>query len=232
MPDFDPPFYALIAQTLIFIAVWAALDRYVTLTGPISYARLLTSINSRLYSFASLILLYLILSPSHEELARYLFHASKFYEYIDILNVRAGGGAIDLHFGFHHLTTPYFTFFRVLQHSEGWRLIAGINTFHHVLMYAYFGGASFLRPILDVTGSAQLVTGLGGDLWILRQKIQAGNETLWPNIFGIGLFFTYLCLWVRDIKIRREGKAPRKRSRSPLSKPSGSEISGLSDFVH
>ncbi len=209
MSDSNLASYLLVAQTLLFLGAWAVLDRRVKKHGPIPGMQRVTLIHNRIYALLSLIILVFIASPAHEQTARYLFHASKFYEYLDILSVCAKGATINLHFGFHHLSTPYFTFFRVLQHSQGWQLIAAMNALHHVLMYAYFGGAGFIRPLLDVTGSAQLIGGLGGDLWILGRKMQAGNDAIWPNLFGIGLFSIYLVLWVREIRTRdREHTAP------------------------
>jgi hypothetical protein len=35
---------------------------------------------------------------------RYIFHASKIYEYADIFNVLAAGGVVNVHFGIHHFT--------------------------------------------------------------------------------------------------------------------------------
>ena len=110
----------MLLQSGLFIAIWTALHVFVTLHGPLPVFRKITTLNSRLYSLLSLLLLALTLTPSLDETARKWYHISKFYEYIDIINVRASGGAISLHFGFHHLTTSYFTFFRVLQHHYRW----------------------------------------------------------------------------------------------------------------
>lgn len=198
--------HLMLLQTTIFVAAWVVLKRYVSKNGPISQARTFTKINSWFYSVASFGLMVLALSPSRDTEARRLYHLSKFYEYVDILGVLAGGGAIDLHFGFHHLTTPYFTFFRVLEHGQGWQIFGAANTFHHVLMYAYFGGASFLRPLLDTTGFVQLLAGIATDLWIVYRDIGSSEELVWPNLFGAGLLSTYLVLWFRDLKIRRISK--------------------------
>ncbi|OAQ92351.1 NADPH2:quinone reductase [Purpureocillium lilacinum] len=195
--------YLMILQTLVFVAAWGAVGRYVETRGPIASVRSITLLNSRFYSLASAALLALILlAPAYQDTARLLFHASKFYEYIDVLGVRAAGGEIDLHFGFHHLTTPYLTYFRVLHHHEGWRIVAGLNTFHHVLMYAYFGGAAALRSALPVTGTLQLVAGIAGEAWMLTRKTMHDEVPLWPNAFTLGLLSTYLVLWIRDLRMR------------------------------
>lgn len=200
------PAYAyllMVLQSAAFVALWAALHRHVSWHGPISHARTFTGLNSRLYSAASLALTTLILSPSHDSLARGLFHASKFYEYVDVLSVRAAGGEIDLHFGFHHLTTPWLTFVRVVRHSDGeWRTFAALNAFHHVLMYAYYGGAGILRPVLLVTGTVQLVAGMAAETWSIWNRLGSGEGLLWPNAFGLGLLSTYLVLHVRDLRIK------------------------------
>lgn len=187
-------------QTAAFVFVWAVVHNRVARHGPIAAARKVVLLNSWFYSLASTVLLALILNPEHEETARKLYHASKFYEYIDILGVRASGGAIDLHFAVHHLTTPYLTYVRVLHHSQGWRVVAALNAFHHVLMYAYFGGVGFLRPVLPVTGTIQLLVGLGGEAWVLWKKRVGGDQLLWPHEFVLCLLSIYLVLWVRDLR--------------------------------
>ncbi|KAF7554555.1 hypothetical protein G7Z17_g2858 [Cylindrodendrum hubeiense] len=193
----------MVGQTIIFVATWIAIDRYVSQHGPIAQARNLTLINSWVYSAASFALLFFILSPYHDETARRIYHASKFYEYVDVLGVRAGGGVIDLHFGFHHLTTPYLSYVRVTLHSDGWWVLASLNTLHHGLMYAYFGGAGFLRRALEGTGTMQLAVGIGGEAWMLWGRLGKENQAVWPHAVGLGLLGAYLVLWVRDVRMRR-----------------------------
>ncbi|KAI3318130.1 hypothetical protein HD806DRAFT_325154 [Xylariaceae sp. AK1471] len=205
----ENPLLLLILQTLIFVFAYLAISHHITHHGPIPGARTANKLHSRIYSAISAVLLYLTLSPHHEDTARTLYHVSKFWEYIDVLTVRAGGGSIDLHFGFHHLTTPYLTFFRVLHNSEGWRTFAALNTAHHALMYAYFGGAGFLRPLLDFTGCAQLVVGIGVEARLLWSG-ETDEEHIWPHIFAAGLLSSYLVLWAREMRmrynLRRHGK--------------------------
>lgn len=199
----------MIVQTAAFATAWLALHRYVTTHGPIPSARRLIFLNSWIYSAASLILLILICLPQHEDLARYLYHASKFYEYVDILGVRASGGDIDLHFGVHHLTTPYVTYVRVLHHSDGWWIVGALNALHHAFMYAYFGGAQSLRAVLPVTGTAQLVVGLVGESWVLWRKRENGEMPQWPHVFVLVLLTVYFVLWVRDLKARSKMQAEK-----------------------
>ncbi|KAI0458245.1 hypothetical protein F5B21DRAFT_460324 [Xylaria acuta] len=192
----------MVLQSLCFITVWLVIDRRVSHHGPISGARALNRVHSCVYSAVSAVLLYLTLSTNHDSTARTLYHISKFWEYIDVLTVRAGGGCIDLHFGFHHLTTPYLTFFRVLRNSEGWRTFAALNTAHHTLMYAYFGGVAFLRPLLDFTGCVQLVIGIGVEARVLWSR-EAHELQVWPHVFAAGLLGSYLVLWAREMRMRR-----------------------------
>lgn len=191
----------MLLQSLVFISCWSAVSRYVSSNGPIPHARTLIWLNSWLYAAASLALLAAINSPYQDE-ARYLYHYSKFYEYIDILLVRGTGGSIDLHFGFHHLTTPYLTHFRVRQHSQGWQVFASLNALHHAFMYAFFGGAGAFRRVLPYTGTAQLVVGILNELFVLRQSEEA-HLPQWPNVCTILLLSAYLVLWVRDLRARR-----------------------------
>ena len=190
----------MILQTICFITTWLFIDHHVTRHGPIPGARTLNKAHSCVYSALSAILLGLItLSPDDDETARTLYHLSKFWEYIDILTVRAGGGSIDLHFGFHHLTTPYLTFFRVLRDSEGWRTFAALNTAHHALMYAYFGGAGFVRPVLDLTACVQLVIGIAAEGYVLW--FRGTNEVrVQPHVFSAALLTSYFFLWAREMR--------------------------------
>lgn len=194
----------MLLQTALFILAWRYLHDYIRTNGPIRGASRVTKINSILYAIASLALLILILSPSHESVAQQLYHASKFYEYVDIFNVRASGGIIDLHFGFHHLTTCYLTFIRVIHNSEGWKPFAALNAFHHSLMYAYFGGVQFPRPVLPWTGALQLIVGMAADIWVMKGKLEAGEGDVWPNVVSGCLLAAYLVLSTRELLMRRE----------------------------
>lgn len=145
--------FLMTVQTLLFAVAWATIHFRVKAGGPIAGAQEFTRWNNRVYSVASLLLLCIIQLPHYSDTAKRIYHYSKFYEYIDILGVRSSGGMIDLHFAVHHLTTPYFTYFRVLQHSDGWQIVASLNALHHVFMYAYFGGIASARRLLPVTGT-------------------------------------------------------------------------------
>lgn len=207
-----PTMILMPCQSALFITLWLAIRHHVTRHGPIPGARTFTRINSWFYAIVSLGLLLITLSPSHDLVARRLYHGSKFYEYIDILNVTASGGEIDLHFGVHHLTTMYLTYTRVLHHSDGWRNFAALNTAHHVLMYAFFGGAAWVRPALPWTGAMQLLVGIATDFWVGRRKMGKGEE-VWPNFVGGGILATYFALFLRDLDLRRrEGLEKRKES--------------------
>ncbi|KAI9163681.1 hypothetical protein HJFPF1_05303 [Paramyrothecium foliicola] len=199
-------------QTNLYLSCWLMIRLYVSRHGPHSQARRLNKVNNWFYSAASLILFCIIITTSQEQLARKLYHYSKFYEYIDVFGVQAGGGFIDLHFGFHHLTTPYLTFVRVLNHGDGWKFFAALNSFHHFLMYAFFGGFSRLRSVLLVTGFLQLVIGIAQEWRVIHWKAGRGEE-IWPNVVSSCLLGTYLVLWVRDLALRhREPEAAKADS--------------------
>ncbi|CAI4213942.1 unnamed protein product [Parascedosporium putredinis] len=163
-------------QTIAFAFVWRALHNYVDKNGPIRGASTVTKINSIFYAFVSLaLMIFLIYRPEGDATSRYAYHYSKFYEYVDILNVRASGGAIDLHFGFHHLTTCYLTWARTAHNYNGWKPFAISNTFHHAIMYAYFGGWELPRPILPWTGALQLIIGMIADALVIQEKWTDGS---------------------------------------------------------
>jgi hypothetical protein len=163
---------SVFVSTLTFTSFAVATKLSIHLFGPHPQARACTKLHSQTYSLFSSLFLLLILaslfSPALDRLARYTFHLSKTYEYVDILLVLACGGSINLHFAIHHLTTPYLTLFRVLPEqpvSQGSQLFVGLNALHPILLYAYLGswtaGASVKR-VLPWTQRVQL---LGGVLW-------------------------------------------------------------------
>lgn len=202
-------------QTAIFILTWTAIHRHVSLHGPFPLAARINRIHNRLYSTLNILLVLLILlsreGTSHDLLARRIYHLSKFYEYTDVLAVRASGGIINLHFAIHHLTTPYLTLVRVLHNSEGWKIGAAFNVFHHVIMYAYFGGVSTLRGLLPWTGTAQLVGGLLVEVMVVREKMERKSGRVWPNFVAGGLGCVYFCLWVRElVQMRDEGRREKE----------------------
>lgn len=202
---------SVVMSTVIFVSVWIAVAQHTRQRGPNTAARLLIKANSYFYSFVSLLLfLYIVQSKSTKEWsnsgAGYLYHLSKFWEYIDIILVTATRGTIDLHFAFHHLTTPYLTYVRVIRYAEGgtWKGFAALNTLHHVLMYAFFGGWNFLRPALPFTGCLQLVAGILVEIWEIQRKFTKTekNDGIWPHLVTGGLLACYLILFIRDLRMR------------------------------
>ncbi|PKS12305.1 hypothetical protein jhhlp_001605 [Lomentospora prolificans] len=192
----------MLAQTAVFSAIWQALHSHVKQSGPIRGASTVTKINSIFYAFASLAMMILVIvRPEIDATSRYIYHYSKFYEYVDILNVRASGGAIDLHFGFHHLTTSYFTWIRTIHNYAGWKAFAIANTFHHTIMYGYFGGWQLPRPILPYTGALQLIIGMIADGMVVKEKLENGGP-IWPNIISSSILLTYLILSTRELRMR------------------------------
>jgi hypothetical protein len=213
----------MLLQSALFITTWRLIHVRVSTKGAFPVARKINKIHSRIYSIVSLFLCYLALSPHYRnsEIARQLYHVSKFYEYIDILTVRAGGSQIDLHFGFHHLTTPYLTYFRVLKDAraggddDGWWIFAALNTAHHALMYAYFGGTSFVRPVLDFTGCVQLVVGIAVEAWVLRSReLGIFSAEGRPHVFAAALLGSYFCLWAREMRMRRIARQAQVKEKS------------------
>jgi hypothetical protein len=156
---------------------------------------------------------------------RLIYHVSKIYEYIDIFNVLAVGGEVNTHFWVHHFTvrlrlfppfpskpisssinilkTPYLTYSRVILHPIGWKLFAVLNTFHHSIMYAYFGGMAIFSDVLPWTGSLQLVLGLWGELFVVWSGC-GGREGLWASGVAVGLLGTYGVLFAGDLRGRGE----------------------------
>lgn len=187
----------VLTSTIIFVPTSLLLHHYIRTHGPLPGASTAIKLNSRLYAIISLYLLLSIalpasLTPSplpklflsngqNDSYQRTAYRLSKLYEYVDIFNVLAAGGAVDLHFAFHHLTTPYLTLFWVvpdLPSTRGWSAFAALNCAHHVLMYAYFGGVavSWTRPMLPWTGVLQLMVGICVEVELLTEELGRGRQ--------------------------------------------------------
>jgi hypothetical protein len=118
---------ALVTTSILSFILSRAIISRVRKNGPIPYAPKVIKYNSYTYSIFSLFLCMgvaasiwdeisrtsdpsikaLICSSSSSEFdrkLRYLYHASKIYEYVDIFNVLAAGGVVNAHFAIHHFT--------------------------------------------------------------------------------------------------------------------------------
>jgi hypothetical protein len=113
--------------TLLFLSFALLIKLRVKKAGPFHYAGTILKYNSLIYSFFSFCLFLGILStvplssspqsfkiaicnspppnpsPLDKKLAL-IFHYSKIYEYVDVFNVLAMGGHVNVHFWFHHFT--------------------------------------------------------------------------------------------------------------------------------
>lgn len=205
---------AVISSTFVFVITALMIGKYCQSYGPLRFASSITRSNSQCYAVFSLLLLLLILaspwSPETDRIGRYAYHTSKFYEYIDIINVLASGGSINLHFAFHHLTTPYFTLFRVVPEfpvSRGWQLFAALNAFHHTLLYGFLGGWTSVKDVLPWTQHLQLLAGIAGEAYFAFSE---GAEA-WRNAFAGGLLVCYLVLYHRMRRLDAQAEAAQMK---------------------
>ncbi|KAJ9616600.1 hypothetical protein H2200_000319 [Cladophialophora chaetospira] len=189
---------------------WSTLRGYVARKGALGFARPFTQLNNQLYALFSLALGYFILNDVfhfQEEIAglrlktsdlAYIYHLSKFYEYIDIFNLLAAGTEIGPHMAFHHITMPFLTYFRVLNASD-WQLFAFLNCLHHFLMYSYFAGVASLRPILPLTGWLQLGAGIALDVYYCATKGRDAPEST-NRAISVMLMTRYAMLFYEELK--------------------------------
>jgi hypothetical protein len=211
---------SVILTTGPFVFLWSILRGYVTRNGPLGFARPVMQLNNQVYGLLSLALAYLILNDVYafqpidgvksSHLA-YTYHLSKFYEYIDVFGVVASGGEVGPHFGFHHITTPFLTYFRVLDASD-WQVFAFLNCFHHFWMYSYFGGVSAFRPILPYTGWLQLGAGIALDVYYCVTQGREAPETT-NRAVSIMLLTRYAMLFYEELKgskAKKAAEAPQK----------------------
>ncbi|KIW84968.1 hypothetical protein Z517_00356 [Fonsecaea pedrosoi CBS 271.37] len=212
---------SVILTTGPFIFLWSTLRGYVARNGFFSLARPLTRLNNQVYALFSLALACLVLNDTEtfhfvdlEHVTTsglaYLYHLTKFYEYVDVFGLVASGTPVNEHMAFHHITTPVLTYLRVL-HASDWHLLACLNCLHHFWMYAYFGGVRAFRPVLRVTGWAQLVGGIGLDVYYLvshgRGAPEARNRAL-----SIMILTRYAMLYYEEIKTGMGNAQKRKEA--------------------
>jgi hypothetical protein len=253
----------VILTTGPFLFVWSYLRGYVSKHGAFPVFSTIITINSILYAAFSALLSYLLiqsyllqhaspdkpisiplplgltipfLDKSTLTIAEmgYIYHLSKFYEYIDVINLVGQGKVVGPHMAFHHITTPYLTCFRVLGCTgEDWRVFALANTVHHTLLYAYFGGiGDWLKRIIPVTGCVQLALGVGVDVWWMYlteggRKVE-GTGALEDEARNRGIailvLVRYGMLFAEELKGGRAGMG--KEEREKLQAQGGEEVEG------
>jgi hypothetical protein len=205
---------SVILTSIPFLVLWRILRGYVERHGPFSLAKSITRFNSQIYSLCSLGLALLILNDvfyfeQHENIESsnlaYIYHLSKFYEYIDVFNLVANGQSIGSHMAFHHITTPFLSYFRVLN-ASGWQLFAFLNCLHHFWMYAYFGGVSVFRPILPITGWVQLGGGIAFDVFYLAKNGLQASESFNRSV-AILLLTGYVVLFYQELRAGSQQKS-------------------------
>jgi hypothetical protein len=125
--------YLLYVTSIFSFIIARSIISHVKKNGPISFAPTVIKYNSNLYSIFSALLCIGITTSIWEEISttsslstrtlicsasssdfdqtlRYVFHASKLYEYVDIFSVLAAGGVVNAHFGIHHFTVSLPTY--------------------------------------------------------------------------------------------------------------------------
>ncbi len=214
---------SVILTTGPFVFFWSTLRRYISRNGAFGFARPFTRLNNQLYALFSLGLGCLILNDvfhfqndvagldlNTSDLA-YIYHLSKFYEYLDVFNLVAAGTEIGPHMAFHHITTPFLTYFRILNASD-WQLFAFLNCLHHFLLYSYLAGVSALRPILPLTGWLQLGGGIGLDIYYCVTHGRDAPEST-NRAISIMILTRYAMLFYEELKgssARKAKKAEQK----------------------
>lgn len=100
--------------------------------------------------------------------------------------------------------TPYLTYMHTVTHPTSWHMFAILNTFHHFLMYAYFGGITTFSDILPWTGYAQLLVGIAVEGWVGLGGCDGGGDWGggWWNAVVLGLLGVYAVLFWGDLRGR------------------------------
>jgi hypothetical protein len=213
----------VVTSTATYVLVWKLIHVRVKQYGPVKYANIVLHRHSCvqvIVSFALLLLILLSLAPLNVHsttvlqiiqandafLPRYSLHCSRFFEYLDIIFFVASGNTPDAHFVFHHLTTPYLTYFRVMNDYELWQVFTGLNGVHHVLMHLFFAGVTCTQAVLPWTRYIQLIVGIACDLYIGRTRMMVGDKACTGYAVSAALLSCYLVLLTRELRARRQAK--------------------------
>jgi hypothetical protein len=139
----------------------------------------------------------------------YLFHLSQIYVYASLLLLVALGHPIPSSTAFQYLTSPFLTYFRVLN-GTAWHWFVFLSCVHNTAMYwcSSFEGMEvrlgWLRPLVMVTEWLQLVVATGVDAWYVVGEGRDGEEV---NERGIAIL-----LWLRyGMLLWKETEEERKK---------------------
>jgi hypothetical protein len=80
----------------------------------------------------------------------------------------------------------------------------------NVVVYGYFAGAEWTKPILRYTRNIQLIAGILWDLGIVSGLLGDGKARL-GNWVSIGLLSCYFVLHRREIRLMEEGEKESKK---------------------
>jgi hypothetical protein len=240
----EPP--EIVEATCLYLTLWGSLHLQVQKNGGSDLARRIMYIHNVVQTLLSIFLFgatllsivpqgYIpatflgpisTLQAESSFYPRYFYHLSKFYEYNDTFLFIAQGNEMGLHFAIHHLTTPWYTTYRVLRDYEGWWIFALLNSGHHVfsksrrtgilstmsflltvtvVVYGYFAGATWTKPILVWTRNIQLIAGILTDVFLIRKKTLTG-EDVFGHWVGAVLLTTYLFLHRREVRMMERAK--------------------------
>ena len=71
-----------------------------------------------------------------------------------------------------------------------------MNTLHSTLRDAVLGGLAALRPVLPITGCAQLTLGMATDIYLMGLKHGVAGTPVWPNFVSACVLGVYLLLYL------------------------------------
>jgi len=144
------------------------------------------------------------------DLLFYINYLSKLWEVVDLWLVALMRSPIYLPFRVHHWTTIIVAWVSAKYNLSGKLPIIFLNTFHHIFMYAYFGGNRFTtytqffalcKFILLITGTIQLLVGILHESLIIYWRLNGKlcNGTLEAEIFCLVMYWVYFYFWGNDL---------------------------------
>jgi hypothetical protein len=134
----------------------------------------------------------------------YAFYLSKIYEFLDIILVSCMGSSISTYFRVHHCTTLAIGYASLMGNMGSQLPVLLLNTLHHSLMYPLIAGVRVFAPFMPITGSAQLIIGVGVCLRALASRWPSESDdepdipcgsSLWAELFCLFMYTIYLALW-------------------------------------
>jgi hypothetical protein len=202
-------FEFLTTSSLLFVISTLLLEKFTNSPSykPHAIIPKIQKLNNLFYSLFSLVMFFFgvleasnngILTTRKSSILQIFFY-SKFYEFIDVFLVILNKSPVNLHFRFHHSTTPSLAWICIHGGNFIYLPLLLVNTLLHFFLYLFFSGYWKNILTLRILGFSQLLIGIIFSTFSLIRALQLGS-IFFNELYGLFLFLCYLGLYIREIK--------------------------------